>query len=85
VIVAAWISNLVQGMIEGRDTLRMWIYRSAVIGVSVGAIGGTHLFLHFQRISGNRIDVAWPWNLPIGFFLALTLGYLLAGRRREAA
>lgn len=32
----------------------------------------------------HYLVVSWPWNVPIGFTVALTFGVLLAGRRREA-
>ncbi|MCH8806971.1 MAG: hypothetical protein IH986_12890 [Planctomycetes bacterium] len=31
--------------------------------------------------AGNPLNVAWPWNVPIGFTVAFGWGYLLAGRR----
>ncbi len=48
---------------------------------------GLALFLsRFTIGSGEAahpITLAWPWNVPVGFLVALPLGYLLASRREE--
>lgn len=44
--------------------------------------GGLAVFLcWYQPSQGSYITVAWPWNVPIGFAVAFSLGYLL-GRPR---
>ena len=49
----------------------------------VALAGGLAVFLcWYQPSQGSYITVAWPWNVPIGFAVAFSLGYLL-GRRRE--
>ena len=51
----------------------------------VALAGGLAVFLcWYQPSQGSYITVAWPWNVPIGFAVAFSLGYLLGRRRGES-
>ena len=37
-------------------------------------------FSYYADDDYRYITVAWPWNVPLGFVVAFSLGYILAGR-----
>lgn len=55
---------------------------SAVVGLAVGALIGTALFLH-PIVLGETL-VAWPWWIPIGATAALAVTAVGRGSRRAA-
>jgi SSS family transporter len=54
--------------------------------VLVAVSGAGAVFLSwYVRPSLEFVTVAWPWNVPIGFVVALALGYLLSRPRATVA
>lgn len=85
-IVAAWVAAQYRETGGGRGAG----WREAWKTVGVILVAGLACFLSsFQyqttgpdgALQWRHITVAWPWNVPIGLSVALSLGYLLARPR----
>jgi Na+/proline symporter len=74
-ILLAW---LILGQRNSADGAWRWVGRTC----AVFAGGGLAVFLccyeYTSETALQHITVAWPWNVPIGFAVAFSLGYLLA-------
>jgi hypothetical protein len=74
-VVALWIGGLLRRSDAGSAAWRT----DALKTVLLLASGALAVFICKHRLaSGGPITVAWPWNVPIGFSVAFSLGYLLA-------
>lgn len=82
-IVAAWIILLLRRRDAGTAAWRSDALRT----LPLFGVGALAVFICKHRLAtGDPIQVAWPWNVPIGFSVAMSLGYLLARpARRESA
>jgi len=80
-ILLAWIAVLATRNDLGSAA---W-WRDAVKTVLVALAGALAVFLccfHYGTGEVHYLTVAWPWNAPLGFTVAFTLGYLLARPQR---
>ena len=86
IVVAAAILLVWMALLITRDDLGSVAWRrDAAKTVLVALAGGLAVFLCCFRCDTEPVrylSVAWPWNVPIGFTVAFTLGYLLARPQR---
>jgi SSS family transporter len=61
--------------------LRRDVLASTVLTLAVAAAVFVCSFNYLDSGEIRYLTVAWPWNVPIGFVVALVLGYLLARPR----
>jgi uncharacterized membrane protein required for colicin V production len=74
VIVLAWFV----ARRHGRGT-----WESFVVVLAAGVAVFLSSFNYLAAGDIRHLTVAWPWNVPIGFVVAFTLGYVL-GRGRPS-
>jgi solute:Na+ symporter, SSS family len=80
-ILAGWCWHVLAGS-GGRTNGRHW---DGLATAGVVLAGGLAIGLCCLQFGGKHITVAWPWNVPLGFVVALVFGYLLARPRAIAA
>ena len=93
VILVGWMLSVFAGsggriergqpsMPAGAGDPLAWLYDGAAT-ILVALAGGLAVLLCAYRwpSTGQPLSVAWPWNVPIGFTVALGLGFLLARPR----
>jgi SSS family transporter len=90
-IVAAWIGVRLGEARRRMNSLRRAAWRAEAantVWLILAAAAAVFLSAFRFQVTGpagtaewRHITVAWPWNVPIGLTVALTLGYLLARPR----
>ena len=78
VIFARWIGCVRRARGEG---IARRIAQTLALALSLGAAVFLCSFSYYAHDDYRHLTVAWPWNVPIGFLVALTLGWLLGQRR----